>query len=198
MAWVSERTIPTERQPLAGEISANVLRIKGATWSAWRIPRPYSRLSRPSQTLTLWQNMIFSIAGSSAASPENQQESGISRDVCSEPEWLLQRRMNLLNQLAQAYNRCFESLGQFLLPVLIRPTEPTVWLASPLHDYHKMADASFISGCLPFFGSVKLFVDAKHVSMEGSSSISSSSWEHAYFPSCRHFFRQVEDNSASC
>jgi hypothetical protein len=29
-AWVRERTIPTERPPLVGEVSA--------TWSAWRIP----------------------------------------------------------------------------------------------------------------------------------------------------------------
>jgi hypothetical protein len=38
MVWVRERTIPIERQPLVGEVIANVLRIEGATWSAWRIP----------------------------------------------------------------------------------------------------------------------------------------------------------------
>jgi hypothetical protein len=38
MVWVRERTIPTERPPLVGEVIANFLRIVGATWSAWRIP----------------------------------------------------------------------------------------------------------------------------------------------------------------
>jgi hypothetical protein len=45
MVWVHERTIPTERPPLVGEVIANFLRIEGATWSAWRV-RPYSRFSR--------------------------------------------------------------------------------------------------------------------------------------------------------
>jgi hypothetical protein len=38
MVWVRERPIPTERQPLVGEVIANFLRIEGATWSASRIP----------------------------------------------------------------------------------------------------------------------------------------------------------------
>jgi hypothetical protein len=41
MALVRKRTIPTERPPLVGEVSANVLRIEGATWSAWH---PYCRI----------------------------------------------------------------------------------------------------------------------------------------------------------
>jgi hypothetical protein len=35
MVWVRERTIPTERPPLVGEVIANFLWIEGATWSAW-------------------------------------------------------------------------------------------------------------------------------------------------------------------
>jgi hypothetical protein len=35
MVWVRKRTIPTERPPLIG---GQLLRIEGATWSAWRIP----------------------------------------------------------------------------------------------------------------------------------------------------------------
>jgi hypothetical protein len=35
---VREQTIPTERPPLVGELSANFLRIEGSTWSALRIP----------------------------------------------------------------------------------------------------------------------------------------------------------------
>jgi hypothetical protein len=34
MALVRERTISTERPPLVGEISANILQIEGAMWSA--------------------------------------------------------------------------------------------------------------------------------------------------------------------
>jgi hypothetical protein len=32
LAWVHERTIPTERLLLVGEVSVNVLRIQGSTW----------------------------------------------------------------------------------------------------------------------------------------------------------------------
>jgi hypothetical protein len=45
VAWVREWTVPTERPPLVGEISANFC--ESATWSSWLIPRPYSRFSRP-------------------------------------------------------------------------------------------------------------------------------------------------------
>jgi hypothetical protein len=38
MVWVRERTISTERTQLVGEVSANILWIEGATWSAWWIP----------------------------------------------------------------------------------------------------------------------------------------------------------------
>jgi hypothetical protein len=34
MVSVRERTIPTKRPPLVGELIANFLRIDGATWSA--------------------------------------------------------------------------------------------------------------------------------------------------------------------
>jgi hypothetical protein len=36
--WVRERTIPTERPPLVGEVRPKFLRIKDTTLSAWRIP----------------------------------------------------------------------------------------------------------------------------------------------------------------
>ena len=38
VALVRERTIPTERPPPVGEVSANFLRIEGITWSAQRFP----------------------------------------------------------------------------------------------------------------------------------------------------------------
>jgi hypothetical protein len=46
MVWVRVLTIPTERPPFVGEVISNFLRIEGATWSAWRILRPYSWFSR--------------------------------------------------------------------------------------------------------------------------------------------------------
>jgi hypothetical protein len=42
---VRKRTIPTERPPLVGEVSANFLRIEGVAWSAQRISRPLMRFS---------------------------------------------------------------------------------------------------------------------------------------------------------
>jgi hypothetical protein len=38
VALVRKLTIPTERPPLVGEVSANPLRVEGVTWSAQRIP----------------------------------------------------------------------------------------------------------------------------------------------------------------
>jgi hypothetical protein len=38
IVWARDRTIPTKRPPLVGEVIANFLRIEGATWSAWWIP----------------------------------------------------------------------------------------------------------------------------------------------------------------
>jgi hypothetical protein len=38
VAWIRERTIPTERPLLVYEVTANLLPTEGATWSAWRIP----------------------------------------------------------------------------------------------------------------------------------------------------------------
>jgi hypothetical protein len=40
VALVPKQTIPTERPPLVGEVSANFLRIEGVAWSAQRISRP--------------------------------------------------------------------------------------------------------------------------------------------------------------
>jgi hypothetical protein len=38
VTWVRKRTVPTERPPIVGEVSANFLRVEDATWSALRIP----------------------------------------------------------------------------------------------------------------------------------------------------------------
>jgi hypothetical protein len=38
VALVRKRTIPTERPPLVGEVSANLLPVEGVAWSAQRIP----------------------------------------------------------------------------------------------------------------------------------------------------------------
>jgi hypothetical protein len=49
VALACERSIPTERPPLVGEVSANVLRIEERNGSLW----PYSRFSRPEPLLIL-------------------------------------------------------------------------------------------------------------------------------------------------
>jgi hypothetical protein len=38
VAVVRKRTIPTQRPPLVGEVSANLLRVEGVGWSAQRNP----------------------------------------------------------------------------------------------------------------------------------------------------------------
>jgi hypothetical protein len=40
VVWVRERTLPTERPPLVGEVSANFEDRNGLEWSERRIPRP--------------------------------------------------------------------------------------------------------------------------------------------------------------
>jgi hypothetical protein len=52
VAWVREWTIPTERPPLVGEVSANFCEYKVPRDQRDRSLRPYSRLSRP-ETLRL-------------------------------------------------------------------------------------------------------------------------------------------------
>jgi hypothetical protein len=52
VALVSERTIPTERQPLVGEANANFCGYR-VSRGAQRIPWPYSRFSRPEPLLFL-------------------------------------------------------------------------------------------------------------------------------------------------
>ena len=46
MALVRKRTIPTERPPPVGEVSANFCGQRGVTWSAQRIPTPSGTSSR--------------------------------------------------------------------------------------------------------------------------------------------------------
>jgi hypothetical protein len=47
MVWVRERTIPTERPPLDRRSDCQLVRIEGATWSAWLIPPAvFSRFSK--------------------------------------------------------------------------------------------------------------------------------------------------------
>jgi hypothetical protein len=53
VAWIRERTIPTERPPLVGEVSAKVLQIEVATLSAWRIPTAVFLVFRPESLLFL-------------------------------------------------------------------------------------------------------------------------------------------------
>jgi hypothetical protein len=87
---VRERTIPTERPPRVGEVSANFLQIKGATWSVWRIPRPYSRLSRPEPLLFLSSSSSLVLTSLSAPCSRPSTARKICREsspdlwICSE------------------------------------------------------------------------------------------------------------------
>jgi hypothetical protein len=63
MAWVRERTIPTERPPLVGEVSANSCGL-----------RPYSRLSRPRpvksrEAKTGWQTHVRKVGSKMTVLP---------------------------------------------------------------------------------------------------------------------------------
>jgi hypothetical protein len=56
VALVRERTIPTERPPLVGEVSANLLRIEDYLWSAQRIPTAvFSVFSTGAATMYFFQ-----------------------------------------------------------------------------------------------------------------------------------------------
>jgi hypothetical protein len=61
VAWIRERTIPIERPPLVGEVSASFLRIVVATWSSWRIPTTVSLFSKTgASTIFLSSNHLYS------------------------------------------------------------------------------------------------------------------------------------------
>jgi hypothetical protein len=54
-ALARERTIPTERPPPVGEVSANFCGQRGVTWSAQRIPTAVNLFSRPEPPLLLFK-----------------------------------------------------------------------------------------------------------------------------------------------
>jgi hypothetical protein len=53
MAWISERTIPTERLPHTGEVSDNFCGCSVPRGQRDRFLRPYSLLSRPEPLLCI-------------------------------------------------------------------------------------------------------------------------------------------------
>jgi hypothetical protein len=53
---VRERTIPTERPPPVGDVSANFCGERGVTWSAQRIPTTVNRFSRPGASTFLYSS----------------------------------------------------------------------------------------------------------------------------------------------
>jgi hypothetical protein len=59
VALVRERTIPTERQPLVGEVSANFLRIRGSCSQRGGSLRPYSRFYRTEPLFFLSSSSSF-------------------------------------------------------------------------------------------------------------------------------------------
>jgi hypothetical protein len=59
MAWVHERTIPTERPPLVGEISANFYGQRVPRGQRDGSLRPHFRLSRPEPLLFLASSSLI-------------------------------------------------------------------------------------------------------------------------------------------
>jgi hypothetical protein len=98
VVWARERTIPTERPPLVGE----VLRIEGATWSAWR---SYSRLSRLEPLLFLSSSsavVLTTLSGPRSRPTTSQKiwqrrESNPDLWICSQELWSIDHRGGLLS-----------------------------------------------------------------------------------------------------
>jgi hypothetical protein len=102
MVWVRERTIPTERPQLVGEVIANFLWIEFATWSAWRIPRPYSRISR--QEPLLFYQVAPQLYSQGWVDPVPDpllfyfwecRESNPGLQICSQELWTLDHRTRI-------------------------------------------------------------------------------------------------------
>jgi hypothetical protein len=105
VTWVHERTIPTERPPLVGEVSANVWcwRVSGGQrdWS----PLPYSRISRPDPLLFLSSSssvVVTRLSGPRSRRTTSQKiwqrrESNTDLWICSQEFWPLDHRGSLLS-----------------------------------------------------------------------------------------------------
>jgi hypothetical protein len=78
MAWVRERTIPTERPPIVGEVSANSWEQRVPRGQRDRSLRPYSRHSRPQPLLFLPNS--FSVVLTRLSGP-------LSRPTISQKIW---------------------------------------------------------------------------------------------------------------
>jgi hypothetical protein len=70
VAWVRERTIPTERPPLVGEVSSNFCEYRVQRGQRDGSLRPYSRLSRPEPLLFL--SSSFSIVFTRLSGPRSR------------------------------------------------------------------------------------------------------------------------------
>jgi hypothetical protein len=100
VAWVCERTIPTERPPLLGEVSANFLCIRVPLGQRDGSLRPYSRLSRPEPLLFLSSSSSVVLSRQSrphsrATTSQNSwwcRGSNAGLCICSQEPWLLDHR----------------------------------------------------------------------------------------------------------
>jgi hypothetical protein len=61
VAWVRKQTIPTERPPLVGEVSANFCGYRVPCGQRHRSLQPYSRISRPEPLLFLPSNSLTAL-----------------------------------------------------------------------------------------------------------------------------------------
>jgi hypothetical protein len=96
VAWVRERTIPTERPPLVGEVSVNFFRIQSAAWSAWRIPPAVISVSRPEPLLSLpsSSSIVLTRLSGPRSRPTTFQRRESKPDlwICSQELWPLDHR----------------------------------------------------------------------------------------------------------
>jgi hypothetical protein len=104
LVWVRERTISTYRETAACRRSqCQLLRIDGATWSAWRPLPPYSWLQSPEPLLFFPSS--FSVALTRLSGPRSRpttsqeiwqrRESSPDFWICSQEPWPLDHRSGL-------------------------------------------------------------------------------------------------------
>jgi hypothetical protein len=103
VGWVRERTIPTERPPLVGEVSANFCEYRVPHGQRDGFPRPYSGFSRPEPLIFLpssFSVVLTRLSGPSSRPTTSQKiwqgrESNLDLWISSMELWPLDHRGGL-------------------------------------------------------------------------------------------------------
>jgi hypothetical protein len=116
MAWVRERTIPTERPPLVDEVSANFCWYRVSRGQRDGFLRPYSRFSRPKPLLFISSSssIVLTRLSGPRSRPTTQKiwqrrESNPDLWICSQELWPLDHwDGSVKKRLMKTYNgkRC--------------------------------------------------------------------------------------------